>query len=416
MFSPEDKLLQRIAENRAAGMLDSDHGEEEDAVNCFLGPGIKYRFPIAVPRYYGRLLAWMLQLCINRDNWHVNEVVASTGHDAPRYASVSVAPGRHTSFLVNGRMLLSQNSNNVVVQIIEPYYDNAFLSIICTEASSSAAERLYKLVDHAVAQLKPYKGMKLRYDGQIHFLQPSKAVWGDLSLPLELHDEIIENTVDFLKRSRQLAAYGIPSKRGIILAGAPGTGKTLVSRVLINNSPRITCLSAEPPLLVEPQYIHNLYQIAQDLMPSIVFLEDIDLIVGVREALNGLLDILDGVEERRQVVTVATTNAPELLHKALSQRPARFDRTIHLPLPDSSLRARIVKNLSRKIPVGVDVQDYIVTRTEGYTPAQIQEIMYSLVIRQKDIADGQIAFTIEHVDDILRRVSHKNGSFIGFKI
>lgn len=415
MFSPEDKLLQRLAENQAEAILDFDNEEDKDAVNRFLGPGIKYRYPIAVPRYYGRMLAWMLQRYVKEDDWQIDEIVASTGHDAPRYARVSVSPSKYISVLINGRMLLSHGTNNIVVQIIEPSYDNAFLSIICAGASRPAAERLFDLVGRAVTSVKPYRSKKLRYDGQIHFLQPSKVAWDDLSLAPELHDEIINNTVDFLKRSRQLAGYGVPSKRGIILAGAPGTGKTLVSRLLINNSPGIACLSAEPSLLTEPQYTHSLYRIARDLTPSIVFLEDIDLVVEAKNALNGLLDILDGVEEQHQVVTVATTNAPELLHKALSQRPARFDRTIYLPLPDSSLRRRIVSKLSRKIPVSEDIQDYIVTKTEGYTPAQIQEVMYSLVIRQKDISHGQCTFTIGQVDDILRRISHKNGTFLGFK-
>ena len=130
-----------------------------------------------------------------------------------------------------------------------------------------------------------------------------------------------------------------------------------------------------------------------------------------------LLDVLDGVKECNQVVTIATTNYAEALDDALIQRPSRFDRVITMRPPDKDLRREIVHNLSRRIPLDQAVQDHVVCMTEGCTPAQVQEVIYGLVIQHKSLYDKKkgYKFTAEEVDSVLRRINRRNNEPIGFK-
>jgi len=153
-------------------------------------------------------------------------------------------------------------------------------------------------------------------------------------------------------------------------------------------------------------------------------LEDLDLIGECRdgsnsrgEALNELLDVLDGVKECNEVVTIATTNYVEALDDALIKRPSRFDRIITMLPPDKELRREIVYNLSKRIPLSLAIQDHVVCMTEGCTPAQVQEVVYGLVIQHKSLHDNgkSYRFTAEEVDNVLRRINRRNNEPIGFK-
>lgn len=424
MASPEEKLLEALDDDDCR--TDADEvtlQEESDSVLSFLGAGAKFSKPVVMESYYLHLLAWTLKFYFLFRRWKVIRVTGCSEGDFPGYSKVNTAPGIHYDCLVSGCMLLERDDVRLVARIRRQYHGSSVLVVHGNADSKTEIARFALEIQEIVNSQKMYKGKKLRFDGKITFIESTPKGWDDLALAPELKEEILDNTVNFLRRRKQLSRYGIPRKRGIILAGAPGTGKTLISRVLVNHSTGITCLASDPALLSSEGYINALYQIASDLKPSIVFLEDIDMIGQQRleshysrgDALNGLLDIMDGVEDCHDVVTIATTNCPEVLDRALSQRPSRFDRIITLSLPDNALRRAIVSNLSRKIPVDDCVQDHIVMRTEGYTPAQIQEVMYSMVIRQKDIRKGHCIFTTEQVDDTLRRISHKNGSSLGFK-
>jgi ATP-dependent 26S proteasome regulatory subunit len=190
----------------------------------------------------------------------------------------------------------------------------------------------------------------------------------------------------------------------------------------------ITCITTNAYKLSEDEYITDLYEMAQDLSPCIVFIEDIDLIGLNREeyhyqhgpALLSLLNVLDGVEEKHEIVTVAITNNWEALDRALSQRPSRFDRVIKLSLPSLEERRELVSLLCQKIPVDVPTQDYIACKAEGCTPAQLQEIVYGLAIEYRDesLQAPSLCLNIsrDDVDRAVSRINGKNKRRIGFDI
>ena len=391
----------------------------------FLGGGRKIELPVVVEHYYENLLALALKDYLKSEKWKVVRVLGLSRDSRPDYNRVNTGPGRHVNVLTFGRLLLSRADSRLSLRIkCSRHGERAWVAVEGPASIKKEVHRFAAGIDAAVRKRRLYKGQKIKYNGGLEFLQPGARTWDDLSLQPGLKEELVANTVGFLRRSKELAKYGIPRKRGLILAGRPGTGKTLISKVLMSNSPGVTCLAADPALLVHARYIRELYDIAGDLKPAIVFLEDIDLIgesrggPGARgDALNELLDILDGVKECSEVVTIATTNYAEALDDALCRRPSRFDRVITMRPPGRELRREIVRNLCRRIPLDPAVQEHVVCMTEGYTPAQVQEVIYGLVIQSRSLYDIRkgYRFTREEVDAVLRRISRRNNGPIGFK-
>jgi len=299
-------------------------------------------------------------------------------------------------------------------------------SLVMLSRSKKEAYSFAQGVDETAQGQNMYQGKKLEFARHIRFLKLPSKNWDDLTLDSTVKYDIQANTVGFLNRLPELAGYGIPPKRGVILVGEPGTGKTLICKTLINHSPEITCIVAYQGALGDSTYIYNLYELAQDLAPSIVFIEDIDLVGQDREESNycrgeglfTLLKALDGVEECDRVVTVATANSLETLDKALRERPSRFDRIIQLLPPSLEQRKEFIQSLSQRIPMDEDAQDYLARWTEGYTPAQIQELAYSLAIEHKHRPGcnelGHCKFDVEEVKNVLSRRNKKN-KVIGFR-
>jgi len=155
---------------------------------------------------------------------------------------------------------------------------------------------------------------------------------------------------------RPIGKYGVPPKRGIILAGEPGTGKTIVCKALMSEADKITCIATTADGMVMGGYIPELFSVAQALSPSIIFIEDIDFIGQERHdsyrgtpPLISLLAEMDGIAEKNAIVTVATSNSFETLDKALSERPSRFDRVFRITRPAYQQRDELVKHISMKI-------------------------------------------------------------------
>jgi transitional endoplasmic reticulum ATPase len=159
-----------------------------------------------------------------------------------------------------------------------------------------------------------------------------------------------------------------------------------------------------------------------------VFIEDIDLIgqnrqeLGYRSgpALLSLLAVLDGIEEKKEIVTVATTNCMDILDKAIKHRPSRFDRVIKLSFPSLEQRKELISLLSQKIPVDGATQDYIARQADNCTPAQLQEIIYSLVIEHSDEWASRLSIPLEFsrddIDSIISKVNGNNGHRLGFDV
>jgi len=236
-----------------------------------------------------------------------------------------------------------------------------------------------------------------------------------------MKEEIRLNTIGFLKNCARLEKYGIPPKRGIILAGEPGTGKTIICKALMSEAENITCITTGAYGMFHEGYVSDLFEIAQDLSPSIIIIEDMDLIGERRHdfyrgtpPLLALLSEMDGVAEKNAIVTVATTNNFEALDSALRERPQRFDRVFKINRPSSVQRRQLVSLLCQKVPLGDDIKAYIVEKTNNYTPAQVQEVVQGLVISRIPAEEETMQFSRSDVDSAIAWLTIKKNGTIGF--
>lgn len=387
------------------------------AIEDFLGKGNRANAVAILPRYYGELLTWALQRHIEKEGWKVIRTLGYHGRE-PIYIDVSTNCDKCENLLMDGQLLVERGDSHFIVTVdINLQWRNS-VQVEGPAKRRKEIERFVNEVKRIAREQNFYRGKKIEFGGRIHFLNVKDKSWGSIILKPEIKREIRANTIDFLSKRKCWAEYGIPQKRGILLAGEPGTGKTVICKALMAEVDGVTCITTNAYGLSADEYITELYEMAQDLSPCIVFIEDIDLIGLNREeyhyqrgpALLSLLNVLDGVEEKREIVTVATTNNLETLDRAISQRPSRFDRVVKLSLPSLEERKELVGLLCQKIPLDEPTQSCIARKTEHCTPAQLQEVIYSLAIEYPDESLGALSPYLElNKDDIDRAISRING-------
>jgi cell division protease FtsH len=380
---------------------------------------------VILPQYYSDLLAWALQRYIEQEGWRIVRAVGYH-HPEPAYTDVDTGPDQRQNVLRNGTMLVERGGDRFAITIDAGMYGYNNVVVTGMEQSKEKVEQFARGLENLAKEKNFYRGKKLEFSGGLRFLKLPSRSWSDIVLDPGVKQEIWDNTVGFLLHRNELAEYGIPAKRGVILHGSPGTGKTLVCRLLMAESQDITCIIISASAMEHEYYLSVVYELAQQLAPTITFIEDIDAIAQDRmeygcnrgPALLTLLSLLDGIEERKEIVTVATTNFPEVLDKAIGRRPSRFDRIVEIPEPDLGQRKQFIKQICQKIPVGADIQGYIAHRTEKMTPAQIQEVIYSLVIscRQDKGNDdcGCLRLGTETVDRAIAKLNGKKQQQLGF--
>jgi len=397
------------------------------AVDRFLGNGNRANAVLILPRYYGELLTWALQRYIEREGWKVIRTLGYHGRE-PTYIDVSTDYNKRENLLMDGQLLVERGTSHFIVTVdINLQWRNS----VQVEGPTRKRKEIEKFVNEvkSIAQEQNfYRGKKIQFSGRIHFLNVKDKSWDGIILDCATKREVKANTIDFLNRRKRWAEYRIPQKRGVLLAGEPGTGKTLICKALMAEADGVTCITTNAYALSADEYITELYEMAQDVSPCIVFIEDIDLIGLNREeyhyqhgpALLSLLNVLDGVEEKQEIVTVATTNNLETLDRAISQRPSRFDRVVKLSLPSLEERRELIGLLCQKIPIDEPTQDYIARKAEHCTPAQLQEIIYSLAIEYPDesldASSPYLELNKDDIDRAISRINGKNRHQIGFNI
>lgn len=200
-----------------------------------------------------------------------------------------------------------------------------------------------------------------------------------LRFPDAATDEIISEIETFWTREKTFSDYGLPFKRGILLYGPPGSGKTstlqLLARDVVDRQGIV--LIYQPELFV-PAY-RQLRNIQPDT-PVVVLMEDIDATIK-RHNESTILNTLDGADTIHKTVFVATTNHPEELGERIVNRPSRFDRRILVADPSDAARRMYIEDIlqERKLPRGVTI-DRMVRDTAGMSLAHVKELFVASVV------------------------------------
>jgi ATP-dependent 26S proteasome regulatory subunit len=203
----------------------------------------------------------------------------------------------------------------------------------------------------------------------------------DVILPEKTLQLLDRNIGDFIRQRKRLRKLGMPIKKGLLFYGPPGTGKTHTIHYLASQLPDHTTLliTAEQVALLD-----HYFQLARFLQPTMVVIEDVDLIARAREQMHGpceesllnkLLNEMDGLREDAAVLFVLTTNRPEQLEVALASRPGRIDQAIEFPLPDEHGRRQLVRLYACGLPLQDDVIELVVRSTDRASAAFIKELM-----------------------------------------
>ena len=237
------------------------------------------------------------------------------------------------------------------------------------------------------------------------FVESPNVTWEDIGGLEEIQQELVEAVEWPLKKRDVFTRMGIKPPKGVLMYGAPGTGKTLLAKAVASQSEANFILVKGPELLSQwvgesERAVRQIFEKARQASPSIIFFDEIDSLAPKRggggdnnvteRVVNQLLTEIDGLQALTNTVIIGATNRPDMLDPALL-RPGRFDRIVHVPVPDEKGRKAILDiHLSQvKLAPDVVVQS-IVDRTEGYVGADLEALVREaaiMAVRANDKAD-----------------------------
>ena len=218
-----------------------------------------------------------------------------------------------------------------------------------------------------------------------------KTTFDDVAGVEEAKEEVAE-LVDYLRDPGKFQRLGGHIPRGVLMAGNPGTGKTLLAKAIAGEA-KVPFFSISGSDFVEmfvgvgASRVRDMFDQAKKHAPCIIFIDEIDAVgrsrgVGLgggnderEQTLNQLLVEMDGFEGTEGIIVIAATNRPDVLDPALL-RPGRFDRQVHVGLPDIQGREKILKVHMRKVPLGDDVKPELIARgTPGFSGADLANLV-----------------------------------------
>lgn len=303
------------------------------------------------------------------------------------------------------------------VKIVNPYETNAFLDAALQIVpfllfGAFAFFLLTKMNGGGNNKAFEFSKSKARLEGNI------KVRFDDVAGCDEEKEEMKE-LIDYLKNPKKFAKMGARIPKGVLMVGAPGTGKTLLAKAVAGEAD-VPFYSISGSDFVEmfvgvgASRVRDMFKRAQQTAPCIIFIDEIDAVgrqrgAGVggghderEQTLNQLLVEMDGITDNAGVVIVAATNRPDVLDPALL-RPGRFDRQITVSLPDRKGRKAILEVHARNKKISPDVDlDALAKRTPGFSGADLENVLNEAAILA--VRENATVIDMYHLDEAIDRV------------
>jgi hypothetical protein len=262
------------------------------------------------------------------------------------------------------------------------------LSVACW--SKQAADRFFDEIEERRKRLSIYRGkvidpvVSAAGICTIGFRAVHKVREDSLVLSDEVRELIQGSIIGFYEHREALRDLGIELKRGILLHGPPGTGKTSIALYLAARLPHFTICFVSGERLLFPREICRM---ARYLQPAMIVFEDIDLVAhersvnGLATVLGELMNQIDGCEPSDQILFLMNTNSLDRLEHAVRNRPGRVDQIISIPLPNREQRRRLLTTFAQDFHLATGDLDPVLEATEGVTPALLKEIVKRAAVR-----------------------------------
>ncbi len=252
------------------------------------------------------------------------------------------------------------------------------------------------------------------------YVEIPEIQWDEVGGLEEIKERLKESVEWPLTQSELFNHFGIKPPRGIVLFGAPGTGKTLLAKAIANEA-KANFISIKGPELISKwvgeseRAIREIFKKAKQSAPSIIFLDEFESIAHMRSGgsasegsdvanrvVNQLLASMDGVESLDGVIVVAATNRPEMIDPALL-RSGRFERVLHVPPPDEKARLAIADIHTSGMPIAKNVDlKKVFKGLDGFTGADIEAVCREAGLIA--MRAGRKSITKAHLDEATSRV------------
>ena len=310
------------------------------------------------------------------------------GAGSPSYVNASVGPGRTMPCLAFG-LILAKAPDGPIALFLRPSeqgFGQMQLAVEGIAPREGAVAELFAGLRRLMDEHDVYRGQVLTVKadphggGEIVFLERPALAADELILPEGVLERLELHVLGPSRHREALRAGGRHLSRGILLWGPPGTGKTHTVRYLVGVAPEATVVILSGGTL---GMVGAFSGLARRLAPSLLVLEDVDLVAqerafgpfGSSPLLFELMNEMDGLGDDADVAFVLTTNRPDALEPALAARPGRIDLAVELPLPDDDARRRLLALYGRGLDLALEDPEAVVARTSGVTASFVKELL-----------------------------------------
>ncbi|WP_406639285.1 AAA family ATPase [Amycolatopsis sp. WGS_07] len=336
------------------------------------------------------------------------------------YATVAIGPDKAADVVQLGLVgTVAPDGARVLIGVrgTNPQYGQPYCRLEVLAADRRAATETRDRIEQLMAEHDVLRGQVIAFGLSEHrnnelvtFLPRPELSSEDVVLPDGILEAIERHTLGIAEHGARLAAAGQHLKRGLLLHGPPGTGKTHTVRYLMGQLPDCTVVILTGSAM---RFISKAASLARRLQPSVMVLEDVDLIAEDRDLAHGptpllfsLLDAMDGVGGDADVTFLLTTNRASSLEKALADRPGRVDLAVEVPLPDAAGREALLRLYSRGLELTADLAP-VVEATDGVTASFMKELLRraslrALALRPDDpvrVGDPELSEALAEMND-----------------
>lgn len=310
----------------------------------------------------------------------------------PEYGTAADGPSSQLEVIAFGLVLTHSPEGVPVVLAVHrtQMHGPPQLEVVVLAADRAAATSTQERMRALIEELDVIRGQVISFGSSEHygnalvtFLPRAELRSDQVILEAGVLPRIERHLLLTGRHARRLRASGMHLRRGVLLYGPPGTGKTHIVRYLVSQARESTVIILTGRSL---QFIEQAATLARRVAPTIVVVEDVDLIGRDRSfspdgnpLLFSLLDAMDGVSSDADVTFLLTTNRPADLEEALIQRPGRIDLAVEVPRPGEDSRRRLLQLYAGNATLTAELAG-AVARTEGLTASALKELMRRAVL------------------------------------